>query len=381
MDLYVIDRDTAEVRSLLSNVGRATWHRRLYEVAPIELGLTMAQLDGSGLVTDESAVVVNDPTGPRAYLVEAIEVTENDSAGGSFPVRVTGRDFSLCLAERIVIPPGDQAQRKVTSVSVEEAMIHYVATAAGSDAASERAYPRFSEAASQGRGPTVTFGARYSVLIETLQDLAQLSGLGWEVVWDPADNTYRFQVIEGVERGLASAAPVVLDPDLETVAGMRWLSSVLGRKTHATTGGGDEGADRLIRERWIGDEEPTGFARREVFFDARDLGDDEDQLDARADARLAETVVPDRFEVRVNPQGWYRYPDHFDLGDLVVVRSARYGVSEDARVVGITRSSGTDSGAGSQVVTTIELGDRWPTLRTGIAGPAAANPNLGSTRT
>lgn len=116
---------------------------------------------------------------------------------------------------------------------------------------------------------------------------------------------------------------------------------------------------------------PTGYDRRELFVDARDLQSDADPenpltpeeylsvLQNRGREKLGEHQRVEAFEAvvrTVNPT--YAYGEDFQLGDTITVTDERLGVSVDAAVSGASRSAGRD-GEGLDLT----LGYALPTLR------------------
>ncbi len=97
----------------------------------------------------------------------------------------------------------------------------------------------------------------------------------------------------------------------------------------------------------------TGWDRREVYVDARDL-DATDALIARGGEKLAEVGETTTLEVEYIPTPTYRYMTDFDLGDIV---SAEYpGVATmQARIVAVTEQYPS-----GKIV--LGLGKEWPDL-------------------
>lgn len=115
---------------------------------------------------------------------------------------------------------------------------------------------------------------------------------------------------------------------------------------------------------------PTGFQRRELYIDARDLQSDSDPdkplteeeytavLTARGKEKLAEHQLVRSFSAEIrtyNPT--YIYGQDFFLGDTITVTDQRLGVTVDAVVQGAER---TVSGQGETLTLTLGFGP--PTL-------------------
>src|SRR5262249_19810879 len=89
-----------------------------------------------------------------------------------------------------------------------------------------------------------------------------------------------------------------------------------------------------------------------------------DLLEARGDATLAALTDAVALEATVHQFGSFRYREHWDLGDIVLVRNEERGVEYAARVVEVEVTI-KDSQAAPTVVAT--LGRPFPTLRSNSA--------------
>ncbi len=115
---------------------------------------------------------------------------------------------------------------------------------------------------------------------------------------------------------------------------------------------------------------PSGFQRREIYIDARDLQSDSDPdnplspeeyaalLTARGRQKLAECQLVQSFSATVRTlDPTYALGADYRLGDVITVTDNRIGVTADAVVQGVERSV---SEAGDEMVLT--LGYSQPTL-------------------
>lgn len=96
---------------------------------------------------------------------------------------------------------------------------------------------------------------------------------------------------------------------------------------------------------------PTGFFRRELYIDARDLQSDSDPDDPltpeeyaavltnRGAEKLAEHQLVKSFSAEVRATApTYVLGEDFQLGDTITATDDRLGVAADAVVEGVTRS-------------------------------------------
>ncbi len=111
---------------------------------------------------------------------------------------------------------------------------------------------------------------------------------------------------------------------------------------------------------------PTGFQRRELYIDARDLQSDSDPdnplteeeytavLTARGREKLAENQLVRSFSAEIKTYDpTYIYGEDFFLGDTITVTDERLGLTVDAVVQGAER---TVSAQGETLTLTLGFG-------------------------
>lgn len=280
--------------------------------------------------------------------IESIEGQQTDEGEISENWTVRGREAGIILQDRICLHgvssgTGYDEQKNVVG---ETAMRHYVDVNAVNPTDPDRAIPGLVLApVDQGRGSSVTVSARFQPLPDLLEQIALQSGLGWAVTYDFSGQQFVFSVLEGVDR----SAEILLSPRLGNCLIAGYRACLSDAPTLAIVAGQGEAQDREIVQ--VGT--ATGWDRREVYVDARDL-DATDALIARGEEKLAEVGETTTLEVEYIPTPTYRYMTDFDLGDIV---SAEYpGVcTMQARIVAVTEQYPS-----GRIV--LGLGKEWPDL-------------------
>lgn len=354
MDLWIIDPDTGTPSTVVDTFVSLKWGRRLWGSGSVEIAMETHDLADLGIEIGAFLWVQDlhdHDHGGHLYLVEQVNV---DPAQESPPVEITGRDLGVFLNFRSVIPPVGDSHDRITA-DVETAMKWYVTNHLVDPDNPDRAMARFTVAPSEGFGDTIDAAGRFQWVGDFIDGLGQPVGIGWEIAWDVDANEYVFDVVRGEDR----TSTVFVDPEFETAESVKWLRSLAASPNFAYVAGQGEGDARVVVERYVGASEPTGYDRREVVLDARDLSD-VSELEARGDAQLAETAETEGFQVVVAQNGSFTYPDDFDLGDVITIRSREFGLSAAAQVIGVIQETG--SGEDDSVTTTIEVGHVWPTL-------------------
>jgi hypothetical protein len=281
-------------------------------------------------------------------IIESIEGQMTDEGEISESWTVTGRSLGAILQGRICLHGTDAGTGYDEQIDVvgETAMRHYVDVNAVTPTDPDRAIPGLDlMLVDQGRGGTVQVRARFQGLPEILESIALQTGLGWDVIYSFDTDEFLFDVLEGTDR----SAEVLLSPRLGNCLVSGYRACLSDAPTLAVVAGQGEAELREIVE--VGT--ATGWDRREVFVDARDL-DATDALIARGEERLAEVGETTTLEVEYIPTPTYRYMTDFDLGDIV---SAEYpGVATmQARIVAVTEQYPS-----GRIV--LGLGKEWPDL-------------------
>ncbi len=106
-----------------------------------------------------------------------------------------------------------------------------------------------------------------------------------------------------------------------------------GYRNFAYVAGQGEGKDRTIETVYEGSAEPTGYSRRELFVDARDVEND-GELPDRGAQKLSETTKAVGIKVKFNNNGAFSIDEDFQCGDFVTAKSERS--TDDAQVVKVS---------------------------------------------
>lgn len=196
--------------------------------------------------------------------------------------------------------------------------------------------------------------------------LAEVSGLGFKVLFDPQARTEIFKVYKGIDRSDDSSPNYVgyFGTDVGNLQNVSITSGTTDYKNVAVVAGAGEGNAREVRIVSLGT--VSGENRRELYVDARDLqreyqvatptGEYDKHgnpiytyetrtytdaeyfalLDARGREKLAEHLRT--FSVTCDiAQNNIRYGEDYDLGDRMPIKLPEYGLYASARISSVTR--------------------------------------------
>ncbi len=207
----------------------------------------------------------------------------------------------------------------------------------------------------------ITWGS----VLDAEKKLAEASGLGFKVLFDPQSGAETFKVYKGVDRSLDTSPDYVgyFGTDIGNIRNVSVASGSTDFKNVAVVAGAGEGAAREVRIVSLGD--VSGENRRELYVDARDLqreyqvaiptgeydakGNPEYTyeartytdaeyyalLDARGLEKLAECLRTFAITCTITQSNILYGVDYF-LGDRMPVKLPEYGVNASARIASVT---------------------------------------------
>ena len=244
---------------------------------------------------------------------------------------ITIRGFCprFLLFERPTIPPNGQ-DYDTYNTEVENILIGLIDRNCVNPENGNRKIPFLSCAKSQNRGEKTSFQTAHKVMKDGISSLCTTSNLGTAIHFDPTTKQIRFEVLSGTDRTYDNSArpPYVFARKWDRLFERNYTESDTDYKNVAYVAGQGEGKDREILT--IGDD-VIGFERREVFVDARDIGEDaETTLEDRGKLKLAEYALIKSFESTVKTDD---YRAEWDLGDFVTIEDDKTGIREDRQIL------------------------------------------------
>lgn len=275
----------------------------------------------SNLIKKGNLIMLNND-GNRTGVIKHIELDEDNLED------VTVKGFSLLywLTDRITIPPVDESYHTFNT-NVENIMLALIETNAINPVDINRKIPNLIVEESKGRGEKIQFQSRYKNLADELTKLSKLSGLGISIDLDYRQKKFVFKVLEGknLSYGQVDNPPYIFSLDYDNIKKQNYIESDIGYKNVGYVAGQGEGADRSVEI--LGDE-ISGFDRREVFIDARDIDEDGSLID-RGRMKLSELQQIQFFECEVDTRD---YKDKWDIGDIVTTIDKKRGLRVDNRI-------------------------------------------------
>lgn len=184
--------------------------------------------------------------------------------------------------------------------------------------------------------------------------MAGESDIGFSVVFDPHNKQLVFEVRKGADRTQDNKEgndPVVFSTELEDILSSEYYANIQDEKNVALVQGEDTGAAR--KSVVVGQSEAKGFARKELYVDARDLQSEvfhddgtstpltpaeyNEVLTQRGLEKLSDCEIIETFEAQIRQFGDIQYEFGVDYvkGDKVTVIDEQLGVIVSARITNV----------------------------------------------
>lgn len=300
------------------------WTRKYKEAGTVELH---AALNSRNLKLLQTGHLVTMTGSVESAIIEGMAADDYSNE-----ITATGRMLSSGLSRR-----GIKVVVNVSDMLYEDVMRLLVDVSAISNA---DPLPHLVLGEKQGLGGTVTLQVSYKDLYTYLTKLSACSNLGFRIRGDYKEKNFYFEVYEGKNHSQNQTGNkrVIFSEVYRNINKTTFTTNCQNYKTHAIVFGDGEGTNRTIMEAVI-DPELTGWERREIMVDARDIKRDgltEEQYKAalmqRGTEKLKEYGIVECLEATTLPNMNFTYKKDYDLGDIVTVNKKSWGIKMDKRI-------------------------------------------------
>ena len=280
--------------------------------------------------------------GDNAARIEIIGVDTDDN--GQKVYKVKGRTLEMLLTTRIVLGTYNQANTCASTI-----MYDIVDKNCVNPVDKSRVITFLECAEDEYLGKQISFQKTGSEVYDALESISNDAELGFDILFRPKEKKLIFKVTQGVDRSnIHTQGAVVFSTDLQDVLKSSYYTNDQDVKTVAYVAGEGDGANRSSVV--SGDATTKGFARREMYVDARDLQSeiqDEDgntttisttdyqnMLTNRGVEKLAECVAVETFEAEMRVVGdvQYVYGVDYNKGDKILIQDTDIGVQVVATI-------------------------------------------------
>ncbi|WP_284037471.1 siphovirus ReqiPepy6 Gp37-like family protein [Neobacillus sp. 114] len=280
----------------------------------------------------------------KAFIIKHREIALDENGKASENWAINALALKSLIGQRVTVPPSTTAYDN-KSGNTETVMQHYVNNNLINAADPNRKISQLILAANQNRGQSISWQSRYKNLAEDLSEISLYSGLGWDVSLDIQSKKWVFDVAAGRDLTVnkSTLPPVIFSPQFDSLQSLQYTESELNYKNYAYVGGQGEGVDRRIVT--VGTD--IGLSRHEIFIDARDVAEKDDNdvpipeaqviqtLTDRGQHQLNEFLQEQYLEGQILTKSPFKYEKDYDLGDVVTIQNKDWGVTLDSRITEI----------------------------------------------
>lgn len=351
IDIYVYKLDDSGTFDSLGEINKFTslmWPDKFNGYSTFELNVPLTP-ENRSLIKKGNILWCG---GENACIIEIIQSNMDENGQKTYKVR--GRSLEMLLTTRIVWGTYNCVNKYSST-----AMYEIVNENCINPSNSARKIPFLECAEDEKLGKITSFQKTGGEVYTALQSIAADVDLGFDIIFKPREKKLLFKVTKGVDRSTASVSDdgsklVIFSTDLDDILSSSYYTNNQDVKTLAYVAGEGEGAER--KHLTSGDNASSGFLRRELYIDARDLRteilskdntvititDDEyiELLNERGNEKLAERIEVETFEAKMRVTGEIQYVygvDYFK-GDKVIIQDTELGIQVIAKVTEVSQN-------------------------------------------
>lgn len=329
MDLYVADRSFNKLGTV-NNRTSLRWVRRYRKTGEFEIHCPATSQNIEKL---QRGNVIIKPGDPEAGYISYRNLQE-DNEGKELLV-VKGQFLTGYLNRRIIWGT------EIINGLVEVAMRTLVTKNAISPTDANRIITGLSLGTLMNFTETANYQTSYANLTDELENLSNLSDIGFRVRYDGSTRSMQFETYKGLDRtaGQSVNPRCIFSKDYNNVEKQEFTESDSSFRNVCLVGGIGEGTDRKLTT--VGS--AAGLDRFEVFSDQKSLSNVVDSVtltDAEYQALLqgkgSEVLTQNKkicvFDSSIDKNANRKYKEDYDLGDIVTNINKKWGVKLDTRI-------------------------------------------------
>lgn len=273
----------------------------------------------------------------RAGIITKIEKKLDENGKGGQILTASGFEIKYIFRDRIVLPAAGQPLYSLSD-KAETVMKTLVTDQCGADADADRQFPNLTVATDLATGSDYVLNLRYNTTVaDELQKIAMATNTGYFVYINETTKKFVFDCSQGLSRIATQSVNgrAIFSEKYDTIKSAKFTVSDNQYRNYAYVAGQGVGVDRTVREVFSTTTEPTGFDRKEIFVDAREVSTNAD-LDAKGGQKLGDYAIQSTIDGIPLTYSTLVYRTDYDLGDTVTIDV--YGSPYDARITAVKES-------------------------------------------
>lgn len=329
MNVYVMD-GLQGISSIVEIFESLIWNIQFFEIGDFQMIVPYSEeMDrilaiGKYLVRD---VDVSDREYHNVMIIRNRIISFDADKG--WTLEVSGSGLKSLLSQRII-----WEQMNFEQENVEEAIRQAVTDNALSPSDPDRAFIGLTIA------PTIGFTDVFDAqifsenLAEWISATCTVYGYGWDIFI--RNGEYVFTLIEGTDRSIDSAAPVIFSEEFENIASMQYTCDRSEYHNVGLVGGEGEGDSQIVES--VGS--AIGFDRYETYIDGGEVSSNgeiitletyKSMLVTYGQEQLTADQFVEKFEGEILPNSQYEFGVDYFLGDIVEVSFK--GIRAKSRII------------------------------------------------
>lgn len=338
MYLYIFD-DNFNRLSVLSNYTEVEITRNYYSHSAMIIYIDATQKNiGLFINQEEDRIITKSTDLKRGYIVEYADFTDDSKT----EIMLRALSLSIFTSWRII-----EGQQRYTG-NIETVIKSFVSTNAINPTNRNRIIPNLILGMNTGINIYVDEMYNNKQLDEALWEICQKNEISFEILMNHETRKYEFITYCGADRSTEQYENphIIFSKSFRNVNTQSFVDDKSNYKSTAYVAGEGEGAGRITLQL---NGSLTGFKRREIYFDARDLQskytDDEGQeitipqaeylalLQDRGLNRLVDYMRIQTFKSDTDSTSQYKFDEDYFLGDKTTSRSDVLNLVVHSRVV------------------------------------------------
>lgn len=360
MELYVLDRNFKKL-GVIDSYECLVWKRNYYKPGTFSMQI-IPNFEQFELLKKGNILLKTDNT-KEAMYIDHRELEENEE--GIEVLVVSGYSLTQWTDRRITL------YKELEKDNAETVMRSYVNRHCINPSEANRKFPSLIQGSNNKIGPVIDYLSHYKQLLEELKAIATTNELGYKIDLDLENKKYIFEVYQGIDRtdNQDINSKAIFSTEFENVSNQKYIDSDNNYRNMVLVAGAGEDVNRKTLT--IGTSN-SGLDRYELFVDARDISDTQQQgdsevniptgeynklLETRGKEKLNECTKIETFDCTLNNVNNLKYREDFDLGDKVSIINKKWELMLHERIVSIEETYDIE-GLNIQ----IEIGNNMPTL-------------------
>lgn len=322
MEVRIYNR-MLDLVGIIENQTSILWNRKYNSCGDFEAHFPITE-SNMKLLKRENLVYIRGNV--EAGIIESVRINESADV---HEVVITGRFLSSYLGRRVI-------KGTMNFNGTVENAIRKILT-------DMTAFPLFELGSSKGYTERIEFQATYKNVLDYVVKLCQSVNYGFRLRPDFVAKKMIFELYKGEDHSINQhdRNHVEFSERYNNIERIEYTENDQLYSNVAYVGGEGEGSARKFTT--TGDTSLTGFDRREMFVDARDLKSEGltsteyiNVLKTKGNERLNESILAQSVECEVVPTGNFDYRRDYELGDIITVIRKPYGIKTDLRITELT---------------------------------------------